>query len=86
MILSLIIHRELARLNLYLKDIIAILLNKIHFRNYAKHIADFIWNIFKKFFAIRNAYSVTFVIDADINSTAMSICKTANPFEIFITP
>ena len=86
MILTFVIHRIRIFFNSDFYDIKPALSNQIHINNQPKSIANFVRNIFHKLLRISNATNRAVITLTNVKHSALSICKPANPFEIFITP
>ena len=64
----------------------SLLLFEINVTNDAQVTADFAGNLFQKFCGLAHADHLTLVIYADIDDASLCISKSADPFEIFISP
>ena len=79
-------NRDVARLNLDFEIMLFILSQNVDIGHNAKVGGYLVWNILRKTMDILQALDIATVVNTYIYSAALSIGKTANPFEILIAP
>src|SRR5690606_12272086 len=86
MILPFVIYCVWIRFNNDFQIVALFGLVEIHINQNAQNITYFVWNFFQQSFSIIDTHDFSAIVFTNKNSTAIGIRKTANPFEVFVSP